>query len=133
MRWFAALTVLVALAVTPVLSLVCDTWCLNARHASGPAVSEAHPHHVSHVGHDGRATVRADVGTVSASPSGPVNCAAHLEPAVPVAPRQSPGACAAMGATSTSPVIRAIRIALPSPADPRPPLAPLRPTVSLRI
>ena len=130
MRWFIALAVLVALAVTPALSLVCDTRCLAAPLTP---TSGAHAHHHQHVGHHGTVTSRADATTVSASPSDPTRCAAHMEHAVPAAPRQWIGARTPLGAESVAPNFQQARVALSFAFDGRAPQAPPRRTLPLRI
>jgi hypothetical protein len=133
MRWFTALAVLVALAVTPALSLVCDTRCLDAAHAPGLTSSDPHAHTHSHVGHHRETAGRADVTTVSASPSGTPRCASHVEQAVPAAPRQWIGACAPLGAESVAPILQQARITVSVASDVRAPVAPPRRTLPLRI
>jgi hypothetical protein len=134
MRWFTALAVLLALALTPALSLVCDARCLDAAQAPGSAASgSTHAHQRSHVGHHGTGTSRADATTVAALPSGTTRCAAHVEQAVPAAPRQWAGACAPLGAESVSPIVRQTRLDLPTAFDVRPSQAPPRLAVPLRI
>jgi len=133
MRWFTALAVLLALAVTPALSLVCDTRCLDAAHAHGAAASATSAHQHSHGGHHGTVTRPADATTVAALPSGTTRCAAHVEQAVPAAPRQWAGACAPLGPESVSPIVREARLDLPTVFDVRPLQAPPRLSVPLRI